>query len=705
MTRSLTGAFLEGYPSEVSVTAGESLDVHLSFHGGEEAHASANVVRLPDGRPEAWGSARDLTIHPRLLDTGSFVRVPAGIDPGGSFTLAVWLMPTALTRGWQAVAGAWLGSRPAFGLFLGGSGLLAGYVRTQAGERWCSGFFDLTPGEWWHLALAHDAERGRLEVHQRRKGEATSAVAARELAAAPVARSDAFMLAAAPPEAPGGPHRAHLNGKLARPVVVGAALDADGSAALGTEPGEGVVAAWDLGALPHCQTAPELSGNAPDGVVVGAPARGVTGPGFAGQPGTLRRDRPEWYDAIYFHDDDLDDAGWPATMSVEVPADAPSGIYAVVVSGEREELPMPFVVRPRTPRERVAFLVPTLTWQAYNSNIAALSYTEDGVLDARPCLYDTHTDGSIVYHTTRRQPTRSTHPRLKPRDWGAHVVAADLDLTAWLDRVGVGWDALGDEQLDALGGEALEGYDCLVLGAHPEYFTRRMQDAVRAFVADGGRMLYLGGNGMFWVTSIDPERRHLLEVRKVHALNHPLGLEAPGEVQHCFDDEIGGLWEAQDLPPRTLLGVDTATMAFGRHDDNPAGFHRTDAAADPAYAWIFDGVDEEPIGAYGSNMGSAAGCEMDTVGGWIWPDGEGPVLLARASHPDFDLLDFPPRTGPAVADVALMLHPGGGAVFSAGSITWGGSLAHNDYDNGVARLSENVLRRFLDTPRGKPVTA
>jgi N,N-dimethylformamidase len=218
-------------------------------------------------------------------------------------------------------------------------------------------------------------------------------------------------------------------------------------------------------------------------------------------------------------------------------------------------------------------------------------------------------------------------------------------------------------------------------------------------------MLYLGGNGMFWVTSIAPDRPHLLEVRKMFLSNHPFGLEAPGEAQHAFDDEIGGLWEAQDLPPRTLLGVDTATFAFGRHDDAPAGFRRTEAAADPAYAWVFEGVDEEPIGAYGSNLGSAAGCEMDSVGGWTWPDGKGPVLLARASHPGFALPDRPARTGPPVADVALMLHPGGGAVFSAGSITWGGSLAHNDYENGVARLSENALRRFLDTPRGEPVTS
>jgi len=35
-------------------------------------------------------------------------------------------------------------------------------------------------------------------------------------------------------------------------------------------------------------------------------------------------------------------------------------------------------------------------------------------------------------------------------------------------------------------------------------------------------------------------------------------------------------------------------------------------------------------------------------------------------------------------------------VFSAGSIAWAGSLSHNRYQNNVARITENVLRRFLD---------
>ena len=40
--------------------------------------------------------------------------------------------------------------------------------------------------------------------------------------------------------------------------------------------------------------------------------------------------------------------------------------------------------------------------------------------------------------------------------------------------------------------------------------------------------------------------------------------------------------------------------------------------------------------------------------------------------------------------------PGGGAVFSTGSISYAGALAHNDYDNEIARITGNVLGRFLD---------
>ncbi len=51
------------------------------------------------------------------------------------------------------------------------------------------------------------------------------------------------------------------------------------------------------------------------------------------------------------------------------------------------------------------------------------------------------------------------------------------------------------------------------------------------------------------------------------------------------------------------------------------------------------------------------------------------------------------------ADIVFFETPKGGAVVSVGSIAWAASLAHDDYDNNVARLSANVLKRFLsDAP-------
>jgi len=48
------------------------------------------------------------------------------------------------------------------------------------------------------------------------------------------------------------------------------------------------------------------------------------------------------------------------------------------------------------------------------------------------------------------------------------------------------------------------------------------------------------------------------------------------------------------------------------------------------------------------------------------------------------------------ADMVFFETPAGGAVFSTGSIGWAASLAHAGYSNEVARITANVLRRFID---------
>ncbi|MFT5113579.1 MAG: N,N-dimethylformamidase [Parasphingorhabdus sp.] len=66
-----------------------------------------------------------------------------------------------------------------------------------------------------------------------------------------------------------------------------------------------------------------------------------------------------------------------------------------------------------------------------------------------------------------------------------------------------------------------------------------------------------------------------------------------------------------------------------------------------------------------------------------------------------EINDPAPRLGGTEAEIirAEMVFfetSSGGAVFSTGSIAWSGSLSHDGYQNDIARISSNVIKRFLD---------
>jgi N,N-dimethylformamidase len=286
--------------------------------------------------------------------------------------------------------------------------------------------------------------------------------------------------------------------------------------------------------------------------------------------------------------------------------------------------------------------------------------------------------------------------------WGAHLITATLYLIDWLEAQRIPYRVLADEQLDGEGGTALGGCRCLVLPGHSEYATGAMLDALEAFLLSGGRVAYLGGNGLYWVTTLDRARPHLMEVRKSGEGDydddaHP----APGETQHQLSLETGGLWTRGGRPPSRLLGVDLA--AHGHHrSDGTRGFRRLPASYEPECAWVFEGVEGSLVGTAGLNLGSAAGYEMDAVPDRV-PQGvlRRTIRLARATDPGFYGSRHVP-VAPA-SDLALSVVDGGGAVFAAGSVGWTGGLGCDGYRNDVARITRNVIERFTTTPPGASV--
>ena len=117
-----------------------------------------------------------------------------------------------------------------------------------------------------------------------------------------------------------------------------------------------------------------------------------------------------------------------------------------------------------------------------------------------------------------------------------------------------------------------------------------------------------------------------------------------------------------------------------------------------------EGVEEEHIGTSGLG-GGAAGQEVDRYDPKLGSPSHAVIVAsAVAFGPDMlrtkeefeGTVAFPTPDPFVRADMVFFETPQGGAVFSVGSISWFGALARNGYDNDVARITENVLRRFLD---------
>ena len=175
---------------------------------------------------------------------------------------------------------------------------------------------------------------------------------------------------------------------------------------------------------------------------------------------------------------------------------------------------------------------------------------------------------------------------------------ADLYTIHWLEHLGVEYAVISDHDFHDLGEAALAGHPVVISAGHHEYWTERMLDALDGYLRGGGRFMYLGGNGLYWVTSIDSRRPHLMEVRRFGG--HSTSKAEPGERQHSTTLETGGTWRVRGRPPQQLVGVGFGGVGFTR----AAGYRRLPGSFDPRAAFIFEGVGaDDPSRRFRAELG------------------------------------------------------------------------------------------------------
>jgi N,N-dimethylformamidase len=702
----------------------------LSGAGSLSEAAPVGEAQVYPGRVQA--------IHP-----GSYILVPDRhtLRFGEGLTIQAWLAPTLPQRGReQGIIAKWSLARQAgFGLLLdaGGHPVLR-LGDGQGGVSRLAAPVSLHAGRWVFLAATYEPDgAARLTWRERSRAwiQGETGEVEVECGRALADADDAPLLIGAIALAKGDRGERYAtgcyNGKIDHPRLWNRALRPGEIGVLAADgfisgAGDSFVGDWDFGERLASTTVVDRSPSGAHAVTVNMPARGVTGHLWDGSEDSFLA-RPEHYSAIAFHEDDLDDCAWEPDFSYDVPADLPSGLYTarLEANGDREEIP--FYVRPALGQSTAPILVlaPTNTYLAYANfrlNIVhalagrtdtpgrgRLSATDRLLMqlpDIGSSLYDSHPDGGGVFYSSRLRPIVTMRSdAIETATGGPRHFSADLCLLAWLAHKGFAYDIATDEDLHGDGADLLAPYRVVLTGGHPEYWTGPMLDALETYLAGGGRLMYLGGNGFYWVTAMDAERPHLIEIRRGTSGTRSWSSE-PGEMRLSLTGEPGGLWRHRGRTPNRLCGIGFAAQGW----DAAASYIRLPDSHDPRAAFIFADIGEdEIIGDFGLVLDGAAGDEVDRYDLELGTPGETLRLAtSEGGHSDaYQLViedstesrpDLGGTTCPKVRSDLVYLEPaGGGAVFSVGSINWIASLPHNDFANNVSRITENVVRRFTES--------
>jgi hypothetical protein len=358
-------------------------------------------------------------------------------------------------------------------------------------------------------------------------------------------------------------------------------------------------------------------------------------------------------------------------------APQPGGLYYFHAKGESAAFfSFPLVVAPAKPQSAIAVLASTNTWNAYNpfggrSNyIMAAKMIDRPIVNAKADLpryklkeYGEWKSGADFAPLSfdRPEPVNYVPETVQCIDpiegrQACHLAPAEWRLLGWLERQGYCYDLYADYQLHS-GVLDLDAYRVLILNTHPEYWSEEMYRAVKRWVFErGGRLMYLGGNG----------------------LNCKVEYQDGGTLMRCLN-----LWPA-GYESRFHVQLESEANLLGVAYSDPGAMTVAPYEVVQPDHWVFAGTGLKVGETFGHKTlherygDGASGHETDKIS----PSSPKNVqLLARGLNPS-----------DGGAHLIYFETPGGGAVFSAGSITYPSALL---CDLPISTITLNVLKRFL----------
>ncbi|MEM7656708.1 MAG: N,N-dimethylformamidase beta subunit family domain-containing protein [Bacteroidota bacterium] len=355
------------------------------------------------------------------------------------------------------------------------------------------------------------------------------------------------------------------------------------------------------------------------------------------------------------------------------------GWYTLAIDNGKEAKRQSVFVQPTPGRvqRKVALIFSTNTWNAYNDwggqSLYSANYTSlVSFLRPQPAS-DPYLPNRLTYHQLYHQ-------------------AANQDRNVW-DLLHLG-DATPDgysmERLHEHDPRLLE-YSVWIFSTHPEYWSREMMHHLNAFLDRGGSALFLAGNVAAYLADLNPPQQSLQVFRRKQDFwefadttgIRPFGTQASQLGFHTYSpyevvNDTSWVWDGLGIQKGDLIG-----KVSDSYD----------------YTFMYDHWWEMLASLrMRGKKGAASGMEIDkiyagTPSNWVsLASGFNPALPGHGEvYPD-PAVEWEPGGG---ADMGYYLHPGGGMVFHASSMSFTGAFKK---DGQLRTMVRHVLERCLSFP-------
>lgn len=383
--------------------------------------------------------------------------------------------------------------------------------------------------------------------------------------------------------------------------------------------------------------------------------------------------------------------GWPAAVTVKIPAEWRSGYYQVTLRAEDNG--GRFVHRGRRSAESSCFFVVRSAAPGRDTKI---------LLQLATNTYSAYNNwgGHSLYAGTSRAKLQGVRVSFE-RPPSSQFSRWEEDFVKWAEGNGYTLDYAVNSDLE-FHPEILEHYRLVLSVGHDEYWSAPMRDHLEAFIAKGGNAAFFSANTCYWQVRSEDGGRALVGWKQNYHQD---------PVFHTGDFRtLSTIWSHHLIgrPENLLTGV-----SFNR-----GGYHRSNGQLmDGSGAFTVHRPDHWALAGTGLQRGSEFG-GRDTIVGYecdgcelVWKDGLPYPTSTDGTPKDFLVLCTAPARNRPVdtywyekwdknrpggldghAVMGLYKKPGGGTVFTVGTIDWAHGLRGGD--PAVERITKNVLDRL-----------